>query len=401
MPRTRALETGLSPAGLAAIRQWVEEYVDGGRLAGAQVIVARRGRTALSFGYGRRSVEHDVPLGRDSIFRIYSMTKPVTAAAAMRLVEEGVLSLDDPVSRFIPSFADVTVNRFGGSGDRLAASQADVPMTVWHLMTHTSGLTYGEWNEGVVAELYRRDHTDFRPNDGPLAEVVDRLAPIPLLFEPGTAWNYGVSSDVLGRVIEVASGMPLDRWVFDSILAPLRMTDTSFQVPPTKLDRVATTYQADGGTLVPIDLTGEHGIPPERLTLSGGGGLFSTARDYLQFAEMLRRGGTLGRVRILREMSVHLMTRNHLDGDIAARSADPSDAELTGLGYGFGISTVIDPSRTGSRTSVNQLSWGGYAGTFFFIDPESDVTAVFMTQFVPWDAYPTESELRTLVADAL
>src|SRR5215831_17981535 len=271
MARTRALETGLSPAGLAAIRQWVEEYVDSGRLPGAHVLIARRGRTALSFACGRRSIEHDVPLARDSIFRIYSMTKPVTAAAAMRLVEEGVLSLDDPVSRFIPAFADVTVNRFGGSGDRLAASQADMPMTVYHLMTHTSGLTYGE-NEGVVAELYRENHTDFRPHDGPLAEVVERLASIPLLFEPGTAWNYGVSSDVLGRVIEVASGMPLDRWVFDSVLAPLRMTDTSFRVPPTKLGRVATIYEADGGSLVPVDLSGEQGIPPERLTLSGGGG---------------------------------------------------------------------------------------------------------------------------------
>jgi CubicO group peptidase (beta-lactamase class C family) len=401
MARTRALETGLSPAGLGAIRQWAEDYVDSGRLPGAHVLIARRGRTALSFACGRRSIEQDVPLARDSIFRIHSMTKPVTAAAAMRLVEENLLSLDDPVSRFIPSFADVTVNRFGGSGDRLAASPADVPMTVWHLMTHTSGLTYGEGSEGIVAELYRRNRTDFTPHDGPLAEVVERLAPIPLLFEPGTAWNYGVSSDVLGRVIEVASGMPLDRWVFDSILAPLRMTDTSFQVPPTKLDRVATTYLADGASMAPVDLAAEHGIPTEQLTLSGGGGLFSTARDYLQFAEMLRRGGTLGRVRILREMSVHLMTRNHLRGDIAARSADPADAGMTGVGYGFGISTVIDPSRTEWRTSMGQLAWGGYAGTFFFIDPESDVTAVFMTQLMPWNRHPTRSELRALVADAL
>ena len=229
--------------GLESIRGWLRSYVDDGRLPGAAVLIARNGRIALFQGYGHKSVESRAPIERDTIYRIYSMTKPVTAAAAMALIEDGALSLDAPVARYIPAFERLTVNRCG-AGDRLDARPAERAMTILHLLTHTSGLTYGEGNPGAVARLYERQRTDFGPNDGPLADVVDRLAGIPLLFEPGAAWNYGVSSDVLGRVIEIASGRPLDVFIEERILTPLRMTDTGFRVPDAKLNRLASLYQA-------------------------------------------------------------------------------------------------------------------------------------------------------------
>jgi CubicO group peptidase (beta-lactamase class C family) len=400
-PGTAASEAGLSPVGRAAVRRWLEGYVDSGRLPGAQVALARRGRIELFHSHGWRSLESGVPIDRETIFRIHSMTKPVTAVAAMRLIESGQLGLDDPVSRYIPAFGEVTVTRFGGR-ERIVASSAKTPMTIWHLLTHTSGLTYGEGNDGPVAGLYQRQHTDFNIDDGPLEAVVDRLARI-LLFEPGTAWNYGVSSDVLGRVIEVASGMPLDRYLGEAVLGPLRMIDTGFRVPPTKLDRVASVYtMGGGGELAPVDTAAELTIPPERYTLSGGGGLFSTAADYLRFAEMLRRGGRLGETRLLRETSVHLMTRNHLQGDLATMAApSSSDLALEGIGYGFGMSVVVDPGRTAMRTHMGEYGWGGHASTAFFVDPGNEVTAVFMTQLIPSGSYPIRSELRSLVADAL
>jgi len=393
---------GFDPAGLDAVRAWMRSWVDGGRLPGALTLVARGGRVAFLEGCGLRDVEAARPIEEDTIFRIYSMTKPVTAVAAMILVQEGALGLDDPVSRYISSFEHLTVNRFG-AGDEIVADPATRPMTVRHLLTHTSGLTYGEGNPGAVSRLYEEHWTDFGPDDGPLSEIVERLATIPLLFDPGEAWNYGVSTDVLGRVIEVASGRPLDAFMRDRVLGPLGMDDTSFRIRPEKRERFAALYGAtERGGLQLLESPTSNPYVEEVTTLSGGAGLLSTARDYLRFAEMLRRGGTVDRARVLEEESVRQMTTNHLRGDLAATGQTSFNETTTaGVGFGLGVSVVIDPSRTAWRSSLGEFAWGGYASTAFWVDPVHEVTTVFLTQLIPSDRYPIRGELHELVADAL
>jgi CubicO group peptidase (beta-lactamase class C family) len=384
-----------------AIRAWLDGHVASGRLPGADLLVAQAGRVLFREYRGLRSVERGAPVERDTIFRIYSMTKPVTAVAALALVEAGALRHDDPVSRYIPSFAALTVNRLG-AGERIEAEPAHTPMTVLHLLTHTSGLTYGEGNPGAVARLYERERTDFGPGDGPLAEVVDRLARIPLLFEPGSAWAYGVSSDVLGRVVEIVSGLPLDRFVGETILAPLGMKDTGFRLPPSRSVRLADLY-TPGPDGCPRRLEAStDGVYASPATLSGGAGLLSTTEDYFRFAEMLRRGGALDEVCILRESTVELMRKNHLAGDLAAMGQPTfSETATDGVGYGLGVSVVVDPVRTAWPSSRGEFAWGGYASTTFWVDPANALTVVFMTQLVPSGRYPIRGELRELVADAL
>jgi CubicO group peptidase (beta-lactamase class C family) len=394
--------TGFSPEGLKAIRDWLRGYVDGGKLPGALVLVARHGEIALLETVGSRWAEAGEPLEPDTIFRLHSMTKPVTAVAALILADEGELAPDDPVSRFIESFGSLTVNRLGG-GEDIDAVSAERAMTVHHLLTHTSGLTYGEGNPGAVSRLYEERRTDFGPDDGPLAEIVDRLAEIPLLCQPGTSWCYGVSTDVLGRVIEVASGVPLDHFLHERILEPLGMTDTSFRVPAEKLERFAALYEATSeGGLRLLETPASSPLAGEVTTLSGGAGLISTAGDYFRFAEMLRRGGTLDGVHVLAEETVRLMTSDRLGRDLAAMGqATFNETAMDGVGFGLGVSVVLDPSRTAWRSAWGEFAWGGYASTAFWVDPEHEVTVVFLTQVIPSDRYPIRGELRALVADAL
>jgi len=395
-------EAGLSLEGIRAIEGWMRGYVDAGLLPGALALVARHGNVALLQAYGSRDVERGAPVGDDTIFRIYSMTKPVTAVAALILFEEGALGLDDPVARSIPSFENLTVDR-GVSGDRIDAEPLAREMTVRHLLTHTSGLTYGEGTPGAISRLYEQRGTDFGPTDGPLAEIVDRLATIPLLFQPGDAWNYGVSSDVLGRVIEVAAGMPLDVFMRTRIFEPLGMIDTCFALPADKLDRFAALYMPDpGGGLELIETPASSPHVGDVTTFSGGAGLLSTATDYLRFAEMLRRRGELEGVRVLERATVDLMTSNQLPSDLAEMGqASFNETETNGVGFGFGVSVVVDPTRTAWRSSLGESAWGGYASTAFWVDPTNDVTVVFMTQLIPSDRYPIRGELRALVRDAL
>jgi CubicO group peptidase (beta-lactamase class C family) len=383
------------------IRRWMHGYVENGTLPGALTLIAREGEPLFFEGCGTRDLEAGEPIEVDTIFRIYSMTKPVTAAAAMLLVEEGALALDDPVARFVPSFVDLTVNRFG-TDDRIEPEPLQTPMTVLHLLTHTSGLTYGEGNPGAVSRIYQDRRTDFGDRDGVLAEVVDRLAGIPLLFQPGTAWNYGVSLDVLGRVIEVASGTRLDRFFRERIFEPLEMVDTGFGIREEQRPRLAALYEAtpeDGLAL----LESPTAAPTEAevTTFAGGAGLLSTTSDYLRFAEMLRREGELDGVRVLEASTVRTMVANHLPGDLAEmRQETFNETETAGVGFGLGVSVVVDPSRTAWRSFPGEFGWGGYASTTFWVDPEHDVTVIFMTQVIPSDRYPIRGELHALVADA-
>jgi CubicO group peptidase (beta-lactamase class C family) len=272
-------------------------------------------------------------------------------------------------------------------------------MTIFHLLTHTSGLTYGFGNTGAVARLYEERSTDFAPTDGPLAEVVERLAELPLVHHPGEGWNYGVSTDVLGRVVEVASGLPLDRYFAERILGPLGMTETGFSARTDQALRLASLY---GPGLELLEAAATSPLLGRVTTLSGGAGLVSTIDDYLRFAELLCREGELEGVRLLRGETVREMCRNHLAGDLAAVGLPTTNETIAeGVGFGLGVSVVIDPSRTEWRCSLGEVAWGGYASTAFWVDPVNGLSVVFMTQLLPSSSNRVRGELRELVYDTL
>jgi CubicO group peptidase (beta-lactamase class C family) len=330
------------------------------------------------------------------------MTKPITAVALMMLYEEGRFQLDDPVSEFIPGFKDLRIY-FSGEGDAMVTEPLHMPMTLHHLLTHTSGLTYGFGNEGPIAALYRKHHTDFGGHDGPLDEVVDRLAQIPLEFQPGQRWNYGVSSDVLGRVVEVLSGNSLDVFFKDRILEPLGMGDTGFTVPKEKIDRFAALYEkTDDSDLTLLEAPRSSTVIDAVQTFSGGGGLLSTLGDYFRFTEMLRRKGELDGERLLGRKTVEYMTSNHLPGDLADMGQPIfTETSYEGIGFGLGVSVMLDPAKAKVIGTPGEYAWGGYASTAFWVDPKEDMTVIFLTQLIPSSAYPIRRELRILSYQAL
>lgn len=394
---------GFDPARLARLDRFLaERYVAPGRLPCALLLVARHGRLAHRSVLGHASPERGVPLAEDTLFRIYSMTKPVTSVALMMLVEEGRISLDDPVERWIPSWRDLRVWRAGAAG-AFDTVPVERPMRVLDLMRHTSGLTYGFQHRTPVDALYRSARLDPFERDS-LADFVEALAAAPLEFSPGTGWNYGVSTDVVGHLVALASGQPFDAFVRTRILAPLGMHDTGFHVPGEKAARLADCYvRTPEGTLAPGALGGDVRRPPA--APSGGGGLVGTAHDYLRFCEALRRGGELGGVRLLGPKTLALMRMNHLpEGrDLAALAPPGMFAEVPyqGVGFGLGFATVVDPARCGVASSPGEFSWGGMASTAFWVDPVEHVSVVFMTQLIPSSTWPVRRELRTLVNAAI
>ena len=393
---------GFSAAGLARIRPWLQAHVDGGRLPGALVSVARHGEVALLEAVGLRDREARAPIGVDTLFRIYSMTKPVTAVAVMMLCEAGHIGLDDPVARFIPGFERLQVQVIDGEG-RVRVVPARRPMTVRHLLTHTAGFGYGTRDATPAEALYLDRHTDFAPNDGPLAEVVERLLTIPLLCEPGSGWHYGVSSDVLGRLVEVVAGQPFADFLGERIFEPLCLRDTGFSVPGEKAGRLAALYartEDDGMTLLESPRESVYTRPVS--THSGGAGLISTLGDYFRFTELLRRKGELDGVRLLRRETVEEMTRNQLPGDIAELGQPTfNETSTRGIGFGLGFSVLIDSRVARLPGSVGEYAWGGMASTAFWNDPVRDLGVILMTQLRPSDAYPLRRELRELVYRAL
>jgi CubicO group peptidase (beta-lactamase class C family) len=402
-------EAGFDPDRLRRIDDNLARYVDDGRLPGWLVTVSRHGRLAHVSCYGSRDTEQGLPAEPDTLWRIYSMTKPITSVAAMMLYEEGAFQLSDPVSRFIPSFAGVRVYT-GGSDQRPVTVPATEPVRVWHLLTHTAGLTYDFHRVHPCDALYRAAGFDIGAKPGvSLAEACDIWAGIPLLFQPGAEWNYSVATDVLGRVVEVASGQPLDEFFARRIFGPLGMTDTAFSVPAEQLGRLAALYGlAPNGAVARLDRLGQHARKPPSM-LSGGGGLVSTAADYHRFTQlMLHRpdspAGELDGVRLLSPRTVGYMGRNHLPGGLdLERFGRPINAESPqrGFGFGLGFSVVIDPVRARVVCSPGEMAWGGLASTAFWIDPAEELTVSFFTQLVPSSAYPLRSELRQLVYQAL
>ena len=395
-------EVGFDAGRLGRIDTHFARYVDDGRLAGTTVVVARRGRMVHLTHHGLADVEAARPVADDTLWRIYSMTKPITSVAALMLYERGLLALTDPVSRYLPAFADLRVYR-GGSAANPGTEPAVEPMRIWHLLTHTAGLTYGFHHAHPVDEMYRSRGFEFGVPEGmDLAAACDRFAGIPLVHQPGAEWNYSVATDVLGRVVEVVSGQRLDEFLTGEILRPLDMTDTAFHA--VDADRLAALYvPKPGGGLHRHDRMGDAALR-EPTYLSGGGGLVSTAADYHRFTQMLARGGELDGARLLGPRTVAYATRNHLPGGADLQAfGRPIFAESTyhGVGFGLGFSVVVDPVAGKSVTSAGEYAWGGLASTAFYVDPVEEITAAFFTQLMPSSTHPIRPQLRGLVTQAL
>src|SRR5829696_811104 len=373
-------QAGFDAGRLARINRHFARYVEDGRLPGWLVLVSRHGKVVHLASCGQRDLEAGLPVETGTRFRVYSMTKPVTAVAAMQLYEEGAFALKDPVSRFIPAFADLAVYR-DGPASAPRTEPATQELRIWHLLTHTAGLTYGFHYAHPVDELYRAAGFEWvAPEGRDLAECCELWAGLPLLFEPGSEWNYSVASDVLGRVVEVVSGQPLDRYFDEHIFGPLGMADTGFWVEEAAQRELAALYVA------------------------AGGGLVSTAADYHRFTQALLGGGELDGARVLGSRTLAYMARNHLPGGADLERFGRrlfSETTFDGVGYGLGFAVLLDPVANKVLSTPGELAWGGAASTFFWVDPTERLTAIFMTQLLPSSTYPLRSELRQLVYQAL
>src|ERR671933_1223281 len=364
-PETDPAELGFDDGSLERIDRHFDRYVDDGRLPGYLALVARRDRVVHVASAGKRDLESGAAVEPDTLWRIYSMTKPVTTVAAMMLWEEGAFELKDPVARFIPSFGDARVYVRGSAQKPLTVPVVE-PMRIWHLMTHTSGLTYGFHHAHAVDEAYRAAGFEWSTPPGlDLAACCDAWAGLPLAFQPGTEWNYSVATDVLGRVVEVVSGQSLDAFFAERILGPLGMRDTAFWTPPEKHSRLAVLCMPDPGTGRPVRSPGDARGRERPVCLSGGGGLVSTAGDYHRFTRMLLTQGELDGVRLLAPRTVQLMTRNHLPGgaEIETFGRPLFDAPHAGYGFGLGFQVLVDPVGARSLSSAGEYGWGGAAGT--------------------------------------
>jgi CubicO group peptidase (beta-lactamase class C family) len=394
-------ELGFDPVRLTGVDRRMARYVDEGLLPGWLTVITRRGEIAHVSSYGHRDIEANLPVEVDTRWRIYSMTKPITSVAAMILQEEGAFLLTDPIRRWLPEFGDMRIYA-GGSALRPDTVAATEPIRVWHLLTHTAGLTYGFHHAHPVDAMYRAAGFDDRPSAG-LADHCASWARLPLMFQPGTGWNYSVATDVLGRLIEVCSGMPLDAFLAERVLAPLGMTSTGFHVDAAA--GVATLYTPDPetGRAVRDPVIGPPPTSPPSF-LSGGGGLLSTAADYHRFTQFLLRGGELDGVRLLGSRTLAQMRRNHLPGgvdlDMFGRAASQETA-MRGVGFGLGFAVLIDPVAAMTASNAGEFSWGGAASTIFWVDPVDKITVLFFTQLRPSSSYPLRANLRQQVYQAL
>ena len=396
---------GFDSQRLASVSALVDRYVAEGKLAGAQVQVAHRGEVALRHTVGRADVASDRPLGDDAIYRIYSMTKPITSIALMQLYEQGRVLLEDPVSAHIPEFAEMQVFT-GGTPTAPKVRPAQTAMTVKDVLTHASGLTYGFFFQNNLDAMYREDGLgDFQLPDYTLEEGMRRLATKPLAFDPGTAWNYSMSTDVCGRLVEVISGMGLDEYFAEHITGPLGMADTAFHVPADKKHRFTSNYALtpDEPLLIVDSFDARPYLSPP-IFLSGGGGLVGTVDDYQRFVDMLLNGGELDGQRIIGRKTLEYMTINHLPEGKTLNELGQSlfsEAVMEGMGFGLGFSTLVDPARNGAVSSGGEFAWGGAASTAFWVDPAEEITCVFMTQLMPSSSYPLRRELKATVYQAL
>jgi CubicO group peptidase (beta-lactamase class C family) len=401
-------EVGFDSERLGRIDKLFRRYVDRGRLPGWLITISRHGKLAYVSAYGQRDVEAGLPVEPDTLWRIYSMTKPITSVAAMMLYEEGAFMLTDPVSRYIPSFAEARVFT-SGSDLSFTTEPVTEPVRIWHLFTHTAGLTYGWLRATPVDAIYRANGFEFGVPRADLAAITDQYARMPLLFQPGSSWNYSVATDVLGRVVEVVSGQRLDEFFSDRIFSPLGMTDTAFWARPDDAPRLGPLYtRGPEGVAVPMDAMGRAAYR-EPLYLSGGAGLVSSAADYDRFTQMLlhRPGspaGELDGARLLSPRTVAYMTRNQLPGGADLETFGRriyAESGNQGIGFGLGFAVMLDPAATKGICSAGEYNWGGLASTAFWIDPAEQLTVCFFTQLMPSSTYPIRPQLRQLVYQAL
>ncbi|GAA0742334.1 serine hydrolase [Dactylosporangium roseum] len=396
-------QAGFDARRLARLDAHFAGYVDDGRLAGWQIVVARAGKVVHSSTYGARDAEAGLPVEPDTQWRIYSMTKPITSVAAMMLWEEGHFELTDPISRWLPEFADVRVFDKGSASQPFTVPAME-PIRVWHLLTHTSGLTYGFLRTSVVDALYRKAGYDVLPKTGvDLAQASRDWAALPLLFQPGTAWGYGVSTDVLGRLVEVVSGRSLPDFLRTRIFEPLGMVDTCWSVEAGSKRMAALYVPGPDGRATRFDPIGKAAFEAPAAP-SGGGGLISTAADYQRFMQMLLQRGTLAGERLLSSRTIGFMTRNHLPGGVdldTLQTGGFAETTFEGVGFGLGFAVVRDPVPARVWSSPGTYYWGGAASTAFWVDPVERLTVGLYTQMMPSSTYPLRPQLRQLVYSAL
>jgi len=407
---------GMSRAAFDRIEDHLKRrYIDAGRFPGTQLVVYRRGKLVHSAVQGFADLERKAAMKDDTIFRIYSMTKPITSIAFMMLVEEGRVALDEPVHRYIPEWKNLGVFQ-AGIAPAFLTRPPSRPMLIVDLLRHTSGLTYGFQQRSNVDAAYREMKIGEVEKAGTLQSMIEELAKIPLEFSPGEAWNYSVSTDVIGYLIGMVSGKPFEQFLKERIFEPLEMKDTDFFVPAGKAHRFAACYSASpqgamtfhaserkgGLTLQDDPATSPFLSPPS--FISGGGGLCSTAADYLTFCRALLNGGELSAVRLVGPKTLALMTSNHLPGGRTLPEMSRSlfsEATYHGIGFGLGFSVTLDPALTLIPGSAGEYAWGGAATTSFWIDPAEELVAIFMTQVLPSTAYPIRRELRTMIYAAI
>ena len=403
---TQPEKVGISSERLQRTRPAVEKYIGNDKVAGAVTLLARRGEVVSFESYGELSRERHTPMGNDSIFRIYSMTKPITCVALLQLYEHGEFQLRTPVAAFIPRIADMQVF----DGHKLVSQ--DRPMEIWHLMTHTSGLTYPGSVEGPVEEAYR-DRVSL--SKIPLRDLIAGLAETPLVFQPGSRYMYGFSQDVAARVVEIISGKSFAEYLEENIFSPLDMQDTGFYVPTEKLDRLCSMYGAfnidnepdpaeknkaidQTVNVLQADASSDHVSGPHNC-FRGGHGLVSTALDYYRFCEMLLQKGAYNGGRILGRKTVELMCTNHLPEELLP--FDIGGMSQLGLGYGLGVRVLQDPGAAHVMGTKGEFGWGGAASTYFWIDPKEELIGIQMAQHQPAGLYPLGSDFRTASYQAL
>jgi CubicO group peptidase (beta-lactamase class C family) len=407
---------GMSKAALARIENHLRErYIETNRFPGTQLTVYRRGQLVHRSSQGLADIERKVAVKDDTIYRIYSMTKPITSVAFMMLVEEGRVALDEPVHRYIPEWKNLGVFQ-AGMWPAFLTRPPSRPMQIVDLMRHTSGLTYGFQQRGNIDAAYRENKIGEVEKAGTLRSMIEDLAKIPLEFSPGEAWNYSVSTDVIGYLIGLISGKPFEQFLQERIFDPLQMKDTGFFVPPEKAHRLAACYSASpqgamtfhatdrkGGLTLQDDPAISSFLSPPSF-VSGGGGLCSTSADYLTFCRALLNGGELDGVRLIGPKTLALMRANHLPGGRTLPELSRSlfsEAAYHGIGFGLGFSVTLDPAQTLIPGSAGEYAWGGAATTSFWIDPVEELITVFMTQVLPSTATPIRRELRTMVYAAI